>query len=43
MIFSKPVTEQAEAFTDFLTEAFHQFVPVRKVTIKYNDQPWLNS
>ena len=42
-ILSKPVEEQAEAITAVLTDAFSQFVPVKNVIIRSNDQPWVNS
>ena len=42
-IFSRPVIEQAEAFTNVLTEAFTKFVPTKKVTVRIHDQPWCNS
>ena len=42
-VFSKPVLEQAEAMTDVLTSAFNTFVAVKSVTIRSNDQPWVNS
>ena len=42
-VFSKPVTEQAEAMTNILTTAFQQFVPSKTVVIRVSDQPWVNS
>ena len=43
LVFSRPVTEQAEAMTNLLVSAFHNFVPTKKVIIRPNDQPWVNS
>ena len=42
-VFSKPVTEQAEAMTNILTTAFQQFVPSKTIVIRVSDQPWVNS
>ena len=43
LVFSRPVTEQAEAMTNLLVSTFHKFVPTKKVIIRPNDQPWVNS
>ena len=42
-VFSKPITEQAEALTSVLTTAFQQFVPSKTIIIRVTDQPWVNS
>ena len=42
-VLSKPVTQQAEAITEVLTEAFRLFVPCKTVVIRPSDQPWVNS
>ena len=42
-VFSKPVTQQAEALTDILTSAFQKFVPTKTIVIRVSDQPWVNS
>ena len=42
-VFSKPVTEQAEAMTNGLTNAFQKFVPSKTIVIRVSDQPWVNS
>ena len=42
-VFSRPVTQQAEAITEVLTEAFHKFVPCKTVVARNSDQPWVNS
>ena len=42
-VLSKPISEQAEAITKVLVEAFAKFVPVKTVVLRPNDQPWVNS
>jgi hypothetical protein len=42
-VFSKPVAQQAEAISDILILAQKLFVPMKEITIKTNDQPWVNS
>ncbi len=42
-VFSLPITEQAEYFSNFLTETVVKFVPTKKVVMKPTDQPWLCS
>ena len=42
-VFSRPATEQAEAITEVLTEAFNKFIPRKTVTVRPSDQPWVNS
>ena len=42
-VLSKPVTQQAEAITEVLTEAFRLFVLCKTVVIRPSDQPWVNS
>ena len=43
VVFSKPVIEQAEAFTNILSDAISNFVPTKKVVVRESDQPWVNS
>ena len=43
VVFSKPVTEQAESMTRVLTTAFQQFVPSKTIIVRVTDQPWVNS
>ena len=42
-VFSKPVQQQAEAISNILISAQKQFIPVKEITIKATDQPWVNS
>ena len=42
-VFSKPVTEQAEAMIRVLTTSFQKFVPSKTIFIRVSDQPWVNS
>merc|ERR1712237_110220 len=42
-VFSLPTINQADAYSDILTDAFLKFVPSKLITIRENDQPWLNS
>ena len=42
-VFSKPVENQTELFTQILIEALDKFVPKREILIKPSDQPWQNS
>ena len=42
-VFNQPINKQAEALSEILTEALKKFVPVKKITIKPTDEPWLNS
>ena len=42
-VFSKPVQQQAEAISDILISAQKQFIPIKTITIKATDQPWVNS
>ena len=43
LVFSQPVSRQAELFTTILTDAFSKFVPCKTITIRQQDQPWTNS
>ena len=43
LVFSQPVSKQAELFTDILTDAFSKFVPCKSITIRQQDQPWTNT
>ena len=42
-IFTKPLSEQPQLFTDVLTHAFSMFVPSKQVTIRPNVPAWTNS
>ena len=42
-VFSKPVSQQAEAYSDILIRARELFVPTKQITIRPCDQPWVNS
>ena len=42
-VFSKPVSEQAEALSNILIEARNKFIPTKEITIRPNDQPWTNT
>ena len=42
-VFSKSIADQAEAMTTVLADAFAKFIPVKNVTVRANDQPWVNS
>ena len=43
LVFSKPVSEQAEAYSKILIEAQNQFVPTRQIVVRPKDQDWCNS
>ena len=40
LVFTKPVSDQAQIMTDILTEAFSKFVPSKSVVISPSCQPW---
>ena len=42
-VFSRPVSEQADAISNILIEARNKFIPTKEITIRPNDQPWTNS
>ena len=42
-VFSKPLNEQADIYSNIIREAIAKFIPMRKVTIRSSDQPWVNS
>ena len=42
-VFSKPVIEQADIFSNILKQAFSTYIPSKSVTIRPNDQGWCNS
>ena len=42
-VFSSPLLDQADKFTNVLKQAFAQFVPTKTVTIRPADAPWCNS
>ena len=43
LVFSKPVFQQAEAYSNILIKAREQFVSTKQITIRPCDQPWVNS
>ena len=43
VVFLNSIADQAEAITTVLADAFAKFIPVKNVTIRVNDQPWVNS
>ena len=43
LVFSNPVTDQADIFGDILKDAFHRFVPNKSVVIRPSDQSWCNT
>ena len=42
-VFTHPVFEQADIFSNILKEAFSQFIPSKSVDIRPTDQGWCNS
>ena len=43
LVFSRPVAQQAEAYSNILLTAREQFLPTKQITIRPCDQPWVNS
>ena len=43
LVFSLPVSQQAEAYANILIGAREQFLPTKQITIRPCDQPWVNS
>ena len=43
LVFSRPVSQQAEAYSDVLIRAREQFLPTKQITVRPCDQPWVNS
>ena len=41
--FSKPIVGQAEAMSSILIAAQNKFVPVKQISIRPTDQPWMSS
>ena len=41
-VFSLPIIDQADVYSDILSDAFTRFVPSKLVTIRQCDQLWLN-
>ena len=41
-VFSHPIIDQADVFSDILKQAFAQFVPSKTVVIRPTDQSWCN-
>ena len=42
-VFSKPIIEQTDVYSNILTDAFTKFVPCKSVTIRPTDQAWCNA
>jgi hypothetical protein len=42
-VFSKPTSEQADAFSKVLIAAREKFIPTKQITIRPTDQPWTNA
>ena len=42
-VFSKPLIEQADTYTNIIKEAINKFIPTKKICIRSCDQPWVNS
>ena len=42
-VFSHPITDQTDIYTEILKEAFNQFIPVKTIIIRPHDAPWCNS
>ena len=42
-VFSHPITDQTDIYTEILKKAFDQFIPVKTITIRPADAPWCNS
>jgi hypothetical protein len=43
LVFSKPVSQQAKAYSDVLIKAREKFVLTKQITIRPCDQPWVSS
>ena len=43
IVFSLPVEQQANKFTEVLLDAQNKFIPSKTVTFKLKDQPWCNA
>ena len=43
LVFSLPVCDQAEAYTNILIQAREKFVTTKTILIRPCDQPWVNS
>ena len=43
VVFSCPVTDQTEMYTNILKQGFDQFVPQKTITIRPTDAPWCNA
>ena len=42
-VFCHPVIQQAELYTNVLSDAFSKFVPSKTVTLRQTDAPWCNT
>ena len=42
-VMTKPVEQQAEIFSDILVKAREKYIPTKKITIRPQDQPWMNN
>ena len=42
-VFSHPITDQTDIYTEVLKEGFNQFIPVKTIIIRPQDAPWFNS
>ena len=43
LVFSLPVSDQAEAYSNILIQAREKFVTTKSIVIRPCDQPWVNS
>ena len=43
VVFSQNVQDQVGIYSDILKRSFDQFIPVKTVTVRSTDAPWLNS
>ena len=43
LVFSKPLIQQAEIFTNLLIEARSKFIPSKIIYIRPTDEPWTNT
>ena len=42
-VFSQPIKDQTNIYTDILKNGFSKFVPLKTITIRPQDAPWCNS
>ena len=43
IVFSQPINNQTEMYSEVLKQAFAKFVPIKTITIRPSDAPWCNS